>query len=182
MRTELPAVLASPGWTSICVVEGETEAHTFFIPLPRPRSGPSWEQSKELVSLPHDVGYAEHGQVAGGPQRTTHRLVTVPSLGGCVPWFLHSHRSASVPEPRRGWCAPRDTSGQSTPHLRSRGLWCCTPISHVHFAATMLASAAATHPLSAQSHTQGTGPQAHHTEALVVRCRRPRIRSFWMSR
>lgn len=136
--------------------------HTHFsTPCPVPGQGTRGSRVRSWSRFPMtgDVGYAAHGQVAGGPQRTTHRLVTVPSLGGCIPWFLHSHRSASVPEPRRGWRVPRDTSGQSIPHLRSRGHWCCTPVSHVHFAATIVGgSGSHPPPFRSEPHTSDWTP------------------------
>lgn len=49
VQRALPAALAPPCWTPICVAEGETEAHAFYLPCLR--SGPWWEQSKELVSV-----------------------------------------------------------------------------------------------------------------------------------
>lgn len=109
--------------------------------------------------------------------------MTVPCPSGCVPWFLHCHGSASVPEPSRGWCAA-ETRGAMAAPTRARPSGASHPAHMRVLLWSHVGVSCSHHPLSTQSHTPETGPQAHRfpkaadlTEALVVRCWRLRIRN-----
>lgn len=166
MQKERPAAVAPPGWTPVCVAEGETGPR---ISSPVPRQGPCGSRVRRWSHSPPPVCRAWPG--CQEPRRTAHRLVTVPSLGGCVPWLLHyavlppcpsPAVDAVRPETRAATAAPTSGPGPLVPHIR---------LAH--------APAAATHPLCTQSRTQGAGPQARRFPKGAHPARTPIQRPWW---